>query len=276
MSKKYEDDDKISIKELKKEVKSDRYLGRLFSKKDGRNFLMKFSNGFSISDIIKYDEENNSNDNFLKSLKMNSDLEIGFTVWTGDQRIFQEKNYVFQLNFSKEITERLIEDSSNDEYEVSGEHDGVYHQIATSNKNNLNAYISKSNHPTSRSRLTMGWIRFTLFPEKHGLVIDEIQTDLDDEKFLGKEIMNGWEDILMNTFIKYVRNKLNYQKIYMPTYSTKLDVYDSTPPMRLYKDLPNKFGFKSNSDWEGFMVLEKKIISNKTINMKKNHKYIHI
>jgi hypothetical protein len=73
--------------------------------------------------------------------------------------------------------------------------------------------------------------------------------------------MDGWEDILMNAFIKYARNDLNYQKIYMPTYQTKLDRYSANPPMRLYKELPNRFGFKTKSDLEGFLVLEKKIIS---------------
>ena len=47
----------------------------------------------------------------------------------------------------------------------------------------------------------------------------------------------------------------------MPTYQTKLDSYSANPPMRLYKELPNRFGFKTKSDMEGFMVLEKKIIS---------------
>jgi len=242
-------------------MNSNNYLGQLFTKKDGQNFLRKYSNGFSINDIIKYDEENDLKDSFLKSLKVGTDLKIDFTVWNGAQKVFKEKNYVFQLNFSKEITEKLISEAPDEEYKISGEHEGVYHEIETSNKNNLKSYMKNSNHPTSKELLTMGWVRFTLFPEKHALVIDEIQTDLDDKEFLGQEIMSGWEDILMNSFIKYARNDLNYQKIYMPTYKTKLDLYSANPPMRLYKELPNRFGFKTKSDWEGFMLLEKKILS---------------
>ena len=266
LSRDYGDDTKVPIKELKKKINSDNYLGQMFTKKDGQGFLRNFSNGFSINDIIEYDKKYHSgarDDSFLNSLKIGEGLEIGFDIWKKEaQTIFKEKkNYVFQLNFSKEITDRLITDSSEDTYTISGEHEGIYHEIETSNKNNINAYIQKSNHPTSKELLTMGWVRFTLFPEKHSLVIDEIQTDLTSDKFLGEEIMKGWEDILMKAFIKYARNELNYQKIYMPTYKTKLDLYDASPPMRLYKELPNRFGFKTKSDWEGFMVLERKIMT---------------
>ena len=109
---------------------------------------------------------------------------------------------------------------------------------------NLFGYIKHSNHPTSRTSLTLAWCRYTIFANKNLVVLDEIQTDLADQKFLGQSFMKDWEKIIMRLFIDYVRHTLKYRKILMPTYSTKINEYDANPPMYLYKELPHKFGFK--------------------------------
>jgi hypothetical protein len=72
--------------------------------------------------------------------------------------------------------------------------------------------------------------------------------------------MDGWEDIILSKFIKFVRYNLDIRKIYYPTITTKKDRYKAKAPTYLYSDLPKKYGFSNdNSKLEGFMLLEKKI-----------------
>ena len=72
--------------------------------------------------------------------------------------------------------------------------------------------------------------------------------------------MDGWEDIILSKFIKFVKYNLHINKIYYPNYITKKNKYNANPPTYLYSDLPKKYGFSSeNSNLEGFMLLEKKI-----------------
>ncbi len=162
------------------------------------------------------------------------------------------------------------------------------------NNQNVEAYIKNSNHPTSRTKLTLGWVRFTLLKpgyiegtswfskdeyekrfgeeslkivqdgdDKHSVVIkekscilDEIQTDMNGSSFLGEDLMEGWESFVIQKFISFIRGSLGIRKIYMPTYGAKQDLYNANPPMYLYKEIPNKFGFSKSSDMENFMLLE--------------------
>lgn len=228
-----------SIQELKQLAKKDMTLAQLFSKKVGQDLLKHFTKGFSIMDLIQYDksiagEQPSSGATNVTQLKLKTDVVYGASVWKGVQIAFKDKvNHVFQLNWKTFDRENST----------------------------LMNYVKGSNHPTSRKDLTLAWCRYTIFPKSSDnpesyVVLDEIQTDLDDAQFLGPDFMKGWEVKTMRAFIDFVRHKLKVRKIYMPTYDTKLDLYSAHPPMYLYKELPNKFGFKKQSDKEGFMILE--------------------
>lgn len=222
----------FSIQELKRIAKTDFTLAQMLSKKIGQDLLKKFPKGFSIMDIIFFDKQistQNVPEN-IRSLKLKTDIVYGATVWKGAQIYFKDKvNHVFQLNW----------------------------KTWPKTNDTISSYVRGSNHPTSRKDLTLAWCRYTIFDNY--VVLDEIQTDMDDEEFLGKKFMEGWDVLAMRAFIDFVRHKLRIRKIYMPTYDTKLDLYNANPPMYLYKELPNKFGFKKTSDLDGFMILEKKI-----------------
>ena len=234
--------EKISLKEIKKLSIKDINFGSKFSKTVMKSFIQKFSNSFSVIDIYEYAKNlKTSNSIDEKSVKsIANQLKIDFSVWDeGIQSIFDNRlNYVIQFNwdeYGKDLLSR--------EKEILANHSGDPQDYAN-NEMNLLAYIKNSNHPTSRKSLTLAWCRYTIFNELNAVVLDEIQTDLDNEKFLGRSFMKGWEVIIMRKFIDFVRHKLHYQKILMPTYDTKIDKYDANPPMYLYKELPNKFGFK--------------------------------
>ena len=126
-------------------------------------------------------------------------------------------------------------------------------------KRKISNYIHDSGHPTSKKLLTLAWCRFTVFKDEKNVVLDEIQTDLQNPEFKLEQFMKGWENVMMRHFIDYIRHKIRIRKIYMPTYRTKQDRYNSSPPMRLYKELPFKFGFSKKSNLEGFLMLEKKV-----------------
>lgn len=222
----------FSIQELKKLAKTDMTLAQMLTKKVGQDLMKKFPKGFSVMDIITFDKESSSAalPEHISSLKLKSDIVYGATVWKGAQIYFNDKvNHVFQLNWK------------------------------TWPKDNqaLSNYVKGSNHPTSRKDLTLAWVRYTIFDNY--VVLDEIQTDVDDDEFLGKKFMENWDVITMRAFIDFVRHKLRIRKIYMPTYDSKVNLYNANPPMYLYKELPNKFGFKKKSDLDGFMLLEKKL-----------------
>ena len=72
-------------------------------------------------------------------------------------------------------------------------------------------------------------------------------------------------EFTLKLFIQYVRKKYKIRKIYLVTYEHRISAAyysimgtdgDARPPMYIYKDVANKFGFSKKSDLEGFMVLE--------------------
>lgn len=233
---------KFNIKEIKK-IATTTTLGQMLTKKEGSMLLKKHSNGFTILDIenLSFELENK------ESLLQNKNIEITHSTWNGTQRYFNDEvNYVFQVNL-KPFKNKEILDSH-------------------PKKDILNYYITKGSiHPTSKITLTLAWVRYTFSKEQNAIILDEIQTDLtgDDYK-LGDDLMDGWDEFSMKLFIQYVRKQYKVRKIYMPTYDTRTDLkyypqkdkYTKLPPMHLYKELPNKFGFKKHSDLDGFMVLE--------------------
>lgn len=202
-------------------------------------------------ELTQYEKEKNSKKETKTIVELlgSNGLEVNLNrTWSGAQIYFKDlTNYVFQVNIKKSNLEKVLDYTRN----IKNSDTEVQY---------LKYYIRDSNHPTSKTTLTYSWIRYTKFSENE-IVLDEIQTDLDGSKFFGKDLMKGWDVFTMNKFIKYVRNTLKIRKIYLPTYETKVNEYHANPPMYLYKELPNKFGFKkkhNNEKLEGFMLLEGK------------------
>jgi RNAse (barnase) inhibitor barstar len=229
------------------------------SKSSGQKLIQKHLQGFSLQNIIdldanRYHAFSPERDSLFDKYRFGRELTYDLTKWTGAQIYFrQNTNHVFQLNLKKDIFER---DFSQNE-EADDDH-----------VRNVEAYIKNSNHPTSKTDVTLSWVRFTIIKpgqyenvfgdlKETVVVLDEVQTDLDDEQFFGKELMEGWEQATMRYFMRFVRQSLKVRKIYMPTYQAKQDLYNANPPMYLYKELPFKVGFKKNSGVENFLLAEK-------------------
>ena len=102
-------------------------------------------------------------------------------------------------------------------------------------------------------------------------MLDEVQSDLDNFEYFGRDIMKGWQNIIVRKFISYVKKNLGYSKIYMPNADIKADEYHAFQRKGgkgseivqkytanlLYKQLPNSFAFFP-SEIEGFYLLESK------------------
>ena len=228
--------------------------------KDNKTIVQLFPNGFTLSELLDIDstleKTTISNLSIFKMLK-DSDLIIEFTKWNSLlQRVFlKNDNHVFQLNIRDLEREEKLFDYA----------ETIWKRETESNSNwNIKKKVKEwqrtTGHPVSRKKITLAWIRFTKINDNE-IVLDEIQTDLDDEdEYFGKQLMDGWEDIILSKFIKFVKYNLHINKIYYPNYITKKNKYNANPPTYLYSDLPKKYGFSSeNSNLEGFMLLEKKI-----------------
>ena len=145
----------IDIKTIKKLANSNPTLGQMLTKKEGQTLIKANSAGFAISVIYNADFFNG------EALCQNKFIEIAHDKWTGAQIYFEDKiNHVFQINLKAFKTKELVERNKN-----------------------LQAYVENSNHPTSKKLLTIAWVRYTYLEDKNAIVIDEIQTDLDDDKF---------------------------------------------------------------------------------------------
>lgn len=267
-------DEKITIPQYKELRKNHLYASRI-QKNIGKEFIQKYSNGYSINDIINFDKNINklNNNSIFENLTYNKDLSISLSTWVSNtQKIFlDKKNFVFQLNIKKELWND--ENWKNEFLKKFVKYGGDNIENRSYNYEELiDRYVNNSNHPTKKDTLTLAWIRFTIFNkneeneyinDKNGyVVIDEIQTDLDNKKFRFKDnSFDGWDVSILRLFIRYVRNNLKIRKIYMPTYDTKLNIYNTYPPMYLYKQTPKEFGFKNSKENDMFMVLENKKIS---------------
>lgn len=250
----------FTVKDLKQLSQQNSTLGQLLLKqldiKGEKMNLLDYCNkqkGLMFQELEQLDKEliqqekekiSKKEDKTIIELLGNNGFEVNINqTWKGAQIYFDKlTNHVFQVNIKKSNLEKVL----NHAFDV--------------NVDSLKYYIKGSNHPTSKQTLTYSWIRYTKVSDNE-IVLDEIQTDLDGEEFLGKYLMKGWDVFTMNKFIKYVRNTLKIRKIYLPTYETKVNEYHANPPMYLYKELPQKFGFKKKHDnpkLEGFMLLEGK------------------
>lgn len=264
---------------------NDNKLLQAFTKKVGQGFQQLIGNKpFGLQDIIDFDKAIQSETmpasdyNLFNDSKVINHIHKDLDVWTGAQRWIQNlDNHVLQLNIDYNILKNITIEKGISQF-----------PLIDLTKHNIEAYIKNSNHPTNKKFLTLSWVRFTILKpgyvsgnmwyqrELTGkedstmtselktisitdkcVVLDEIQTDLDDDNFLGKDLMRGWAEYTMRKFIYFVRGSLGVRKIYMPEYKTKHDLYSANPPMSLYKELPNKFGFQKKSDLPGFMLLEK-------------------
>lgn len=246
-----------SIRELNALSKTIPILKSAMSNKiNNSRIIDMFPNGFTLNDLLEIDstleKETISDLSIFRKLK-DSDLTIDFTKWNSPlQRIFlDDTNYVFQLNLKNEKYDEVLDYvmDVNDDVDIY---------------KNIKKYIQTSIHPISRSKLTLAWIRFTKIDENE-IVLDEIQTDMTNptqgiNTFNSEELMDGWEDIILSKFIKFIKYNLHINKIYYPTYTTKINKYNTNPPTYLYDKLPKKYGFSiENSNLKGFMLLEKKI-----------------
>lgn len=249
-----------TIKELNALSKTTPILKSAMSSRIQNNRLLDiFPNGFTLNNLLEIDstleKESISDLSIFKRLR-NSDLIINFTKWNSPlQRVFlDDPNYVFQLNLKNEKYDEVLDYvmDVNDDVDIY---------------KNIKKYIQTSIHPISRSKLTLAWIRFTKIDENE-IVLDEIQTDMTNptqgiNTFNSEELMDGWEDIILSKFIKFIKYNLRIKNIYYPTVNTKIKKYKANAPTYLYSDLPKKYGFSSeNSGLEGYMLLEKKKITN--------------
>lgn len=255
-NKDYDINKKYNYKELNPLIKKIPLLksGMIQPIKNNKTVIQLFPNGFTISDLLNLDstlEKNIISDISIFRFLKSSELIIEFTKWYGVQRYFTKKdNHVFQLNIkNEEIEDRVFEYAE----EV----------LNKEIKNKVKNWQATTGHPVSRKKITLAWIRFTKINDNE-IVLDEIQTDLDDEdEYFGKQLMDGWEDIILSKFIKFIKYNLHINKIYYPTYTTKIDKYHANPPTYLYDKLPKKYGFSTqSSNLEGFMLLEKRILIN--------------
>lgn len=274
---------------------NDNKLLQFLTKKNGKDFqILMGVRDFTLQDIINFDKklqtqppkytgpegEANPDHDFsiFKDPQVLKRITKDLSTWTGAQRFITNlDNHVLQFNIDWDWLKDYLKEL--DDY-------GTDLHLDHSSNEILN-YIKNSNHPTSRTKLTLGWCRFTLlkpgliqegqwkqtpedidkevwkktthnvlFIEEKSVILDEIQTDMNDDRFLSESLMQGWEVYMMQKFIYFIRGSLKVRRIYMPNYETKQNAYGASPPMSLYKELPNKFGFKKDSDFKGFMLLE--------------------
>lgn len=264
----------ITLKDFKKIANSDKYLKRFLPTKEVNYLLNKFTKGFSIEDLKKIDipsYEKGSLFEYLTEIEKIPldtflDVDIVSYKWKSSlQTITNKYNYVFQLNLKKEYLKKILE-----HYSVSDEI-----------KINLNNYHKTKHtlHPVQNNDeyISLGWIRYTINPTikynnttLEGVLLDEVQSDLDNFEYLGRDIMKGWQYIITRKFISYVKKNLGYNKIYMPTPDVKADEYGAFQrepsgeikqkytANLLYRQLPKSFAF-APSEIEGFNLLEKRI-----------------
>lgn len=271
----YNTEVKITIPQLKKIASKDKILSNFISSKDVDTLLKSKSSGFTISelkDINFYPYKKNSLFSYFKETGLEEREYLSIDVvsykWKSSlQSITNKPNYVFQLNLRKKYLEEIIAEFK------------LPKQVVKS----LEGYhkVKHSVHPVQNNNkyITLGWIRYTINPtiksmktELDGVLLDEIQSDLDNFEYLGRDIMNGWQNVLMRRFIAYVKKNLGYTKIYLPTKDSKVDDYHAfqrdnqgnivqkyTAEL-LYQQLPKSFGFKP-SEYKSFNLLEKRIIN---------------
>lgn len=264
----------ITLKDFKKISNSDKYLKRFLPTKEVTYLLNKFTKGFSIEDLKKIDMptyEKGSLFEYLTEIEKIPldtflDVDIVSYKWKSSlQTITNKYNYVFQLNLKKEYLDKILE----------------HYSISEGIKRNLDNYHKTKHtlHPVQNNDkyISLGWIRYTVNPTitynnttLEGVLLDEVQSDLDNFEYLGREIMKGWQYIITRKFISYVKKNLGYSKIYMPTPDVKADEYGAFQrepsgeikqkytANLLYSQLPKSFAF-APSEIEGFNLLEKRI-----------------
>jgi hypothetical protein len=198
--------------------------------KDVQDFIkyMKGKN-FTAKDIFKFDNLSIESDlsKIMPFIKRKAKIEKG--AWSGDQRIFKEKNHVMQLNILKKDFEEFSS--------IAGLLESDERQFERQRKN--------SNHPVSKKDYTLGWVRYTIF--ENSIWIDEIQTDLfsfiEDTKFLTN--IKKLPDFLLHKFIQLAHKVYGKKILYIPEIQLKRRLYAADPPTSIYRDVPKKARFKT-------------------------------
>lgn len=238
----------IDIKKFQKIRKADSVIDNLSQKPMFKLFLQKYSNGFKLTDVAQYDKEYSVKiDNFCD----NKYVEIKHFKWNGSQVLFEDPNYVFQINLKPTA------------------YDSILTTLSADDLISLKELQTKSVHPNSKDSITLGWVRYTITKDDENMfdfelnscVIDELQSDLKKKLPSIAEYANDWETFCLGLFIKYARTVLKVRKFYMPTKDGKDKFYETDVPVYLYKDIPKKFGFKPTPLTNKFMVLETNLIS---------------
>ena len=233
----------------KKDELIDLNLIKTYERNNGRfksnleKIIGKTSKGFSINNILSYDENPYTDKpTNISQLKLHKNLELNLSTWSGGQNPFYKKNqnYVLQLNYNGNFGD--ISDHPND----------------------IHKMIKNSIDPIDKKSLTLSWCRFTVFKDqenKHNsyVILDELQSLYENKyPYLMDGFIKNWAEFTVKIFINYVRNSLGIRKIKFPKYETKLKKYESlpSPPVYLYSDIPRKFGFKKDKNDPEFLILE--------------------
>jgi hypothetical protein len=289
----YDMNSKITGKDIKNLSNSNPYIKKLLTMKSVPYVISNFPKGFSIKDLRNIDittyDKGSLFQYFVKEqgLKLEDflDIDVISYKWTSSlQTITDKYNYVFQLNIKREYFNKVL-----DVFNVPEE-----------NRQALKDYhkLKHAVHPVQNNSkyVSLGWIRYTVRPKikfnkvtLDGVLLDEVQSDLDNFEYLGRDIMKGWQYIIVRKFIEYVKKNLGYTKIYMPDIDVKVDHYNAFRKHKvkneveekdeetgemvkkeiekeevvqkytanlLYKQLPSSFAFIP-SKVKGFYLLEK-------------------
>ena len=263
----------INEQQFKKIASKDSYLKRFTTVKDIQTLFSNYLKGFTINDLKtlkdSVHEEGSLFDYLTKTEGLALDdflhIDVVSYKWKSSlQTITNKYNYVFQLNLRKEYYDKVLD----------------YFNVSEEIRQALKDYGIKKHsvHPVQNNSkfISLGWIRYTVAPTINfnkitldGVLLDEVQSDLDNFEYFGRDIMKGWQYVIVKKFVSYVKKNLGYNKIYMPDQNVKADKYraftrdekgninQKYTANLLYKQLPNSFAFLP-SEIEGFYLLESK------------------
>ncbi len=220
--------DTITVKELKTE----------FNNSPTIQHLIRVNNGKDLSkdQVLNFTTQTNTDIHSIEAKIQKASVLKDAAPWSSGQIIFNKKvNRVKVLQINIEELFNLLEVKK-----------------ASKDSITLKAYARETNHPKplTKEDICLAWVRFTLF--KKDVWVDEVQTDMDklfrDESSIGAKI--NWMKFLpehaLKEFIRVMRSA-GYEKFYMPTHDIKTELYEASPPMSIYKDLPKKMRFKQET-----------------------------
>lgn len=255
----------FTLKQITTWSKEDKKLRTLIVKPSWKAFLQTNPGmELTLQNLLNYGRQKDIKGAGVKKSKigefvLGSDLRIHYDEWTWPyQRFFVNpnqsaheettfRNFVFRVDWVSAAA-------------YMGELD-----LEETQKNLLNHRY----HPNSKKGgvLTVGWIRYTVLREQNAVVVDEIQSDLITELKDGQSLLKGWERFILWHFMMFAKKHLHYEKILMPTSTTRRYAYQSLAlpeelAAELYDDLPKALGatqqvtVKFNKQQGKFWVLQ--------------------